>query len=125
MIPHDKQTIALSAFFLSTLSTEIERKKLVKEMWESGAEVMVWRNQYCHSTNADYCQVLIDHKTASGFEAIAEARESLLKLGKKDLENLQDHNETDPVLKGSHIIAPVCLLDKTLTVGSNIAPVST
>lgn len=70
--------------------------------------------------------MLIDHKTASGFEAIAEAREYLLKLGKKDLEDLQDHNETDPVLKGSHIIAPVCLLyDKTPTVGSNTTPVST
>ncbi|KAF8347029.1 mitochondrial small ribosomal subunit Rsm22-domain-containing protein [Amanita rubescens] len=86
----NKQTIALSAFFLSTLSTPIARKKLVKEIWESGAEVMV----------------LIDHKTSGGFEAIAEAREYLLKLGKKDLEDSQDHDETDSVVKGSHVIAP-------------------
>jgi hypothetical protein len=33
--------LALSAFMLSALPTAQARKVLVKEMWESGAEVMV------------------------------------------------------------------------------------
>lgn len=36
---HD--TIALSAFNLSSLPTSLARKTLVKEMWESGAHAMV------------------------------------------------------------------------------------
>jgi len=36
---HD--TAALSAFMLTSLSTTLERKTLVKEMWESGAHVLV------------------------------------------------------------------------------------
>ena len=34
-------TIAISAFFLSTLRTSLQRKSLVKEMWESGADTIV------------------------------------------------------------------------------------
>lgn len=37
-------TLALSAFMLSALPTAQARKILVKEMWESGAEVMVRYN---------------------------------------------------------------------------------
>ena len=33
--------VALSAFLLSSLPTPIDRKVLIKEMWESGAEVIV------------------------------------------------------------------------------------
>ena len=36
-----KNVIALSAFMLSSLPTVLSRKALVKEMWESGAEMMV------------------------------------------------------------------------------------
>lgn len=36
--------LALSAFILSSLPTSIARKTLVKEMWESGAEIMVGPN---------------------------------------------------------------------------------
>ena len=35
--------IALSAFMLSSLPNTVERKLLVKEMWNSGAEVIVRR----------------------------------------------------------------------------------
>lgn len=35
------KTLAMSAFLLSSIPTPVERKALVKEMWESGAEVMV------------------------------------------------------------------------------------
>ncbi|KAI1794008.1 Rsm22-domain-containing protein [Ganoderma leucocontextum] len=75
--------VALSAFLLSSLPTHVDRKVLVKEMWESGAEVIV----------------LIDHD----FENIAEAREQLLKLGRKELE---DPMLSDFTLRGSHIVAP-------------------
>jgi hypothetical protein len=36
-----QDTVALSAFMLTSLPTTIARKALVKEMWESGAHVMV------------------------------------------------------------------------------------
>lgn len=35
------KVLAMSAFLLSSLPSPIERKALVKEMWDSGAEVMV------------------------------------------------------------------------------------
>ncbi|KAG6880863.1 hypothetical protein C0992_002482, partial [Termitomyces sp. T32_za158] len=35
-----RDTIALSAFMLTSLPTAQHRKALVKEMWESGAHVM-------------------------------------------------------------------------------------
>lgn len=42
--PHDgNETIAISAFFLSTLQTSLKRKRIVKEMWESGAGTIVRR----------------------------------------------------------------------------------
>ena len=37
-------TIAISAFFLSTLHTPLQRKALISEMWESGAETIVIRS---------------------------------------------------------------------------------
>jgi ribosomal protein RSM22 (predicted rRNA methylase) len=61
--------VALSAFSLSSLSTPIARKQLIKEMWESGADVFV----------------LIDHNTLAGFQSVAEARAQLLKLGRKEI----------------------------------------
>ena len=36
-----KAAVALSAFMISSLPTPLARKALVKEMWESGAEVIV------------------------------------------------------------------------------------
>lgn len=49
-------------------------------------------------------KVLIDHYTTAGFEAIAEARQYLLDMGRKELED----SEADlwPI-RGSHVIAPV------------------
>ncbi|KAJ3797863.1 mitochondrial small ribosomal subunit Rsm22-domain-containing protein [Lentinula aff. detonsa] len=82
-----QDTIALSAFNLSYLSTNLARKSLVKEMWESGASTLI----------------LIDHNTTSGFESIAEARELLLKMGRKELE---DPSTEDWPIRGSHVVAP-------------------
>ncbi|RPD65034.1 Rsm22-domain-containing protein [Lentinus tigrinus ALCF2SS1-6] len=76
--------MALSAFLLSSLPTHVDRKLLVKEIWDSGAEVIV----------------LIDHN----FEMIAEAREQLLKLGRKELDNPAMAEET--TLRGAHVVAP-------------------
>jgi ribosomal protein RSM22 (predicted rRNA methylase) len=49
-------------------------------------------------------QILIDHNTDSGFKCIAEAREYLLNVGRKEF--------ADPVtekwdVRGSHVVAPV------------------
>ncbi|KAL0577279.1 37S ribosomal protein S22 [Marasmius crinis-equi] len=84
-IGHD--TLALSAFNLSSLSTDIARKALVKEMWESGAHTLV----------------LIDHNTKVGFESIAEARQVLLNMGRKET---QDPETADWPIRGSHVVAP-------------------
>ncbi|KAH9949373.1 mitochondrial small ribosomal subunit Rsm22-domain-containing protein [Amylocystis lapponica] len=79
--------LALSAFMLSSLPTPLARKALVKEMWESGAGTMV----------------LIDHNTTAGFEYIAEARDYLLRLGRKEVEDPE--TEGWPI-RGSHVVAP-------------------
>ncbi|KAL4251512.1 Mitochondrial RNA Methyltransferase [Abortiporus biennis] len=77
--------VALSAFLLSSLHTPLARKQVVKEMWESGAETII----------------LIDHNTKAGFECIAEAREVLLRAGKKEVEAGEELS-----VKGSHVVAP-------------------
>jgi hypothetical protein len=41
---HDgSSTVAISAFFLSTLHTPLQRKALIEEIWKSGAETIVIR----------------------------------------------------------------------------------
>jgi len=79
--------LALSAFMLSSLPTALARKALVKEMWESGAGMIV----------------LIDHNSRAGFESIAEARDYLLRVGQKEMEDPE--TEHWPV-RGSHVVAP-------------------
>ncbi|PCH34122.1 Rsm22-domain-containing protein [Wolfiporia cocos MD-104 SS10] len=86
-LANSEGSLALSAFMLSTLPTPVARKTLVKEMWESGAGVIV----------------LIDHNTTAGFECIAEAREYLLRLGKKEKE---DPSAEHLDVRGSHVVAP-------------------
>lgn len=101
--PHDgSRTIAISAFFLSTLETPWRRKKLVKEMWESGAGTIVSRLIAFDIFIPNPCaQVLLDHSSPTGFQNIAVARELLLDLGRKEMEN----GENSAV--GSHVLAPV------------------
>jgi len=83
--PYDgSHTVAISAFFLSTLQHSPQRKRLVKEMWESGAGTIV----------------LLDNSSPAGFQNIAEARELLLGLGQKNIENGEDP------MSGSHVLAP-------------------
>ncbi|KAI0274926.1 mitochondrial small ribosomal subunit Rsm22-domain-containing protein [Gloeopeniophorella convolvens] len=80
-------TIAISAFLLSTLQGSIQRKAVLKEMWESGAETIV----------------LLDHSSPTGFASIIEARELFLNLGRKQADN--PGSETKQ-LAGSHVLAP-------------------
>lgn len=49
------------------------------------------------------CKILIDHNTKDGFEAIAHARQYMLEMGKKELE---DPDMSCPI-RGSHVLAPV------------------
>lgn len=82
-----RNVLALSAFMLSSLPTPAARKQMVKQIWESGAEMMV----------------LIDHNSTAGFECIAEAREWLLRWGKRDIEDPETENAP---IHGSHVVAP-------------------
>ena len=49
------------------------------------------------------CKILIDHNSKDGFEAIAHARQYMLEMGNKELE---DPNINWPI-RGSHVLAPV------------------
>ncbi|KAJ6623097.1 mitochondrial small ribosomal subunit Rsm22-domain-containing protein [Mycena sp. CBHHK59/15] len=80
-------TVALSAFMLTSLPTHVARKALIKEMWSSGAHVLV----------------IIDHNTKAGFECIAETRDYLLKVGRKEF---NDPDADDREIRGSHVVAP-------------------
>ncbi|KAH7886180.1 mitochondrial small ribosomal subunit Rsm22-domain-containing protein [Phlebopus sp. FC_14] len=82
---HD--TLAISAFMLSTLPTTLARKAMVKEIWESGAHTIIF----------------IDHASPVGFESIAEARTLLLEMGRREME---DPETEDCPVRGSHVIAP-------------------
>ncbi|KAJ7922850.1 mitochondrial small ribosomal subunit Rsm22-domain-containing protein [Mycena leptocephala] len=80
-------TVALSAFMLTSLTTHVARKALIKEMWSSGAHVLV----------------IIDHNTKEGFASVAEARDYLLNVGRKEF-NDPEADEWD--IRGSHVVAP-------------------
>ncbi|TFY71841.1 hypothetical protein EVG20_g1169 [Dentipellis fragilis] len=79
-------TLALSAFHITAIPTPVQRKALVKEMWESGADVII----------------IMDHNTPAGFGNIVEAREYLLKLGRKEA---QDQGN-DLQAEGAYVVAP-------------------
>jgi hypothetical protein len=49
------------------------------------------------------CKILIDHSTKEGFEAIALARQYMLDMGKKELED----PDINLPIRGSHVLAPV------------------
>jgi len=53
---------------------------------------------------SSFTKVLIDHNTTAGFESIAQAREYLLNVGKKEFADPATENWP---IKGSHIVAPV------------------
>ena len=76
---------------------------MVKEMWESGAGTIVRRLIAFYIVAYNPCaKVLLDHSSQIGFQTIAEARELLLDLGQKEMENGENS------IAGSHVLAPVC-----------------
>ncbi|KAG9104124.1 37S ribosomal protein S22 [Ceratobasidium sp. 370] len=85
-----KRSLALCAFTLSELPNGTSRKRMVAEMWESGAEWMV----------------IIDHGTPAGFDNVARARELLLGLGRCELEARAKDPLIEQGARGSHVVAP-------------------
>lgn len=84
--------ISISAFSLSTMQDSIARREAIKQMWDSGTEYIV----------------LVDHDTKEGFLAIAEAREYLLKCGRKEVEaKEQGEIWEDDSRRGCYVVAPV------------------
>lgn len=51
-------------------------------------------------------QAIIDHGTSAGFDCVAQARELLLELGRKDVASRADLEGTLREA-GSHVVAPV------------------
>ncbi|KAI0323089.1 mitochondrial small ribosomal subunit Rsm22-domain-containing protein [Amylostereum chailletii] len=84
--PEGTSTVAISAFFLASLPTPLHRKEFVKQMWESGAHTII----------------LVDHNTKSGFANISEARDHLLRMGRREMEDPEMTSE----IKGAHVVAP-------------------
>ncbi|KAH9178851.1 Rsm22-domain-containing protein [Lactarius sanguifluus] len=81
-------TVAISAFFLSTLQKPFQRKALIEEIWGSGAETIV----------------LLDHSNQTGFPMLSpKPRELLINLGRREAEN-QGSEESQ--MSGSHVLAP-------------------
>ncbi|KIY46340.1 hypothetical protein FISHEDRAFT_17830, partial [Fistulina hepatica ATCC 64428] len=80
-------TMAISAFHLTSVKDAASKKALIKEMWDSGAHTIV----------------LIDHNTAEGFGSIVEARQALLKMGEREME---DPETAEWPIRGCHVLAP-------------------
>ncbi|CAE6401210.1 unnamed protein product [Rhizoctonia solani] len=85
-----ERSLALCAFTLSELPNGTARKRMVTEMWQSGAEWMV----------------MIDHGTTTGFDSVAQARELLLDLGRKELSSQVEGSDESKRALGSHVVAP-------------------
>ena len=69
------ETLALSAFHLSSLPTDIARKEVVKQMWESGADVIV-----CHCLLLDFPSFIL----ASRFSLITARKKALNQSPKRE-----------------------------------------
>ncbi|KAF8755993.1 Mitochondrial small ribosomal subunit Rsm22 [Rhizoctonia solani] len=51
-------------------------------------------------------KVIIDHGTPTGFDSVAQARELLLDLGRKELDSRVEGSEDNQRAPGSHVLAP-------------------
>ncbi|KAG8881935.1 37S ribosomal protein S22 [Tulasnella sp. 331] len=82
-----EKTAAVCAFSLSDLKTDLDRQKMLREMWSTGAEYMV----------------VIDHGTKQGFQYVADAREFLLRKGRQENKHADDlvELESEPVAESS------------------------
>ena len=91
LMQHERpRTIALSAFMLTSLPSPFAQKEMVQEMWDSGAHTII----------------LIDHDSPEGFKAVAHAREYLLQLGQREVD---DPEANVHQLRGAHVLAPVSM----------------
>jgi ribosomal protein RSM22 (predicted rRNA methylase) len=54
--------------------------------------------------------MIVDRGTQEGFTVVAEAREYLLRLGKKVAKQPLDISNEDTNTAGCHVVAPVCTL---------------
>lgn len=102
-----QDAMALSAFSLSSITLPSSRRALVREMWESGAHTIVRSSDGISGPRGfinTLTQVIIDHKTPAGFESVAQARQFLLNMGAKEVE---DSETVDWDIRGCHVVAPV------------------
>ncbi|KAH8916167.1 Rsm22-domain-containing protein [Atractiella rhizophila] len=81
-----KETLALCAFTLQDLGDDEARRRTVRLLWQSGAEVMV----------------LIERGTPRGFGYLNEARTQMLKYMKE----ANSAGEGEGAERGAHIVAP-------------------
>jgi ribosomal protein RSM22 (predicted rRNA methylase) len=58
--------------------------------------------------------VIVDHGKREGFTVVAEAREYLLRLGRKEVKQALDLKSEDTRSLGCHIVAPVRVLSPDL-----------
>ena len=84
-----RRTLAVAAFTLSELPDNAARARLVQNMWDGGAEVII----------------LIERGTPSGFLMIAEARQRLLALGART-ESADDEDVEAVPGVCSYVVAP-------------------
>ncbi|KAG8966561.1 37S ribosomal protein S22 [Tulasnella sp. 419] len=84
------KVLALCAFTLSELKTEVERKQILRQLWDTGAEYIV----------------VIDHGTKDGFKLVGDARQYLLRKGQKELDGSQNAEQQPNELSGAHVVAP-------------------
>jgi len=99
--------LAIMSFTLSDLPNQAARREAIEGMWNSGAETMV----------------IVDRGTPAGFQVVADARQQLLMLGRRETrratyerevagpENNQDISSENPTAVGSWVLAP-CPHDK-------------
>lgn len=84
-----RRTLALCAFALGEIGTKEKRKEMVRALWNTGAEVMV----------------VVDRGTPGGSRIVVEAREQLLMLGKRSVEEETADQLTGA--EGAFVLAPV------------------
>ncbi|KAK4055721.1 37S ribosomal protein S22 [Microbotryomycetes sp. JL201] len=86
-----KRTIAIASFSLSDVASREKRKELLRNMWDSGAHVVV----------------IVDRGTPAGSRMVIEAREQLLMFGRRSM-SAADEFGTNPdgPYPGSFVLAP-------------------
>ncbi|KAM0788738.1 hypothetical protein ACM66B_002830 [Microbotryomycetes sp. NB124-2] len=86
-----KRTIAIASFALSDISSREKRKEFVRNMWDSGADVIV----------------IIDRGTPAGSRTVIEAREQLLMFGRRGMDAAEEFGvDPDAPAPGSFVLAP-------------------